>query len=222
METILFTFLPPILIVFYFVKSDKFPEPTKIIISTFLLGIVATIPAPYLNEFADTFFQTDAMRLGAAGFIEEPLKFLVLYFYILKNSAFDEPMDGIVYGVTASLGFATYENVLYVIQAEQLFETSSLSLAITRAFSAIPMHAVTGMIMGIYFGLHCFSKKNYLIHCLSIPILIHASYNFFLGTEMVFLPYLVIIIAFFFGMELFKQIKKEQQNKIHEKQNKIL
>lgn len=219
METILLTLLPPFLILIYFVKSDKFPEPTKLIITTFLLGIVATIPASFLNGFMDEISESITFKFAAAGFIEEPLKFLILYYYISKQSAFDEPMDGIVYGVTASLGFATYENIIYILNAEE-YGTSSLTLAAIRAFSAVPMHALAGMIMGIYFGLHFFKKKNYLFLCLFVPISVHASYNYFVALNSPFLPFLIIFIAFFFGMELFKTIKKEQQLKSHEKESK--
>ena len=36
--------------------------------------------------------------LPGNGLVEETLKFLVLYFYVLKEKAFNEPMDAIVYG----------------------------------------------------------------------------------------------------------------------------
>ena len=43
---------------------------------------------------------------------------------------FNEPIDGIVYGVTVSLGFATLENFYYVYLLADYFDTSSMSLAI--------------------------------------------------------------------------------------------
>ena len=117
MITLLITIVPSILILLFFVFSDKFREPKKIIIITFLFGILITIPAGYMNDFILNTFETDnevnnALLGGffAGGLVEETLKFLVLYFYILREKAFDEPMDGIVYGIVVSLGFATLEN----------------------------------------------------------------------------------------------------------------
>ena len=117
MTTLLITIVPSILILLFFVFSDKFREPKKIIIITFLFGVLITIPAGYLNDFILETFETDskvnnALLSGffAGGLVEETLKFLVLYFYILREKAFDEPMDGIVYGIVVSLGFATLEN----------------------------------------------------------------------------------------------------------------
>ena len=78
-------------------------------------------PAGIVNDFIVKNFQEDndlSRRLYSsfltAAWVEELLKFLVLYFIVLRRSEFNEPMDGIVYGVTVSLGFATYENYSYV------------------------------------------------------------------------------------------------------------
>ena len=85
--TFLITIIPSFLILFYFIKSDKFQEPNKIITMTFLFGILITIPAGYLNHYIINTFSNgelinDAMLRGyfAGGFVEESLKFLVLYF----------------------------------------------------------------------------------------------------------------------------------------------
>ena len=59
---------------------------------------------------------------------------------------FNEPIDGVVYGVTVSLGFATLENIYYVYFLNDYFDTSSQSLAILRSFSAIPAHGVFGAV----------------------------------------------------------------------------
>ena len=114
METLLITIVPSILILLFFVYFDRFKEPKKIIIITFLFGILITIPAGYLNDFIMKTFETEnevnnALLGGffAGGLVEETIIFLVLYFYILKEKAFNEPMDGIVYGTVVSLGFAT-------------------------------------------------------------------------------------------------------------------
>ena len=73
---------------------------------------------------------------------------------------FNEPMDGIVYGVVVSLGFATLENFYYVYLLADYFETTSLALAVSRAFSAVPAHAVFGVFMGYFFMRYSFIKKR--------------------------------------------------------------
>jgi len=140
---------------------------------------------------------------------------LVLYFYIMPKSAFNEPMDAIVYGVVVSLGFATFENISYVYLGG--FETDSFSLAIMRAVSAIPMHATCGIIMGYFFGLYAFTNsKNFLIKSLIFPIAIHATYNFLTLYDFFFLYFLVIVMIYarglhteFAELQLYKQKEDE-------------
>ena len=163
MLTLLITIVPSLAILSYFVISDKFREPKKIIIITFLFGVMITIPAGYLNHFILETFENqsevnNALLTGffAGGLVEETLKFLVLYFYVLKEKAFNEPMDAIVYGVVVSLGFATLENYSYVYQVSEQIGMSAREVAVLRSYSAIPLHALCGVIMGFYFGMYAF------------------------------------------------------------------
>ena len=89
---------------------------------------------------------------------------------------FNEPIDGIVYGVTVSLGFATLENIYYVYVLSDYFGTTSQGLAILRSFSAIPAHGIFGATMGYFFMKYTFIKKeNNLALCMIVPILLHGS-----------------------------------------------
>ena len=115
------TIVPSLGILSYFVYSDKFREPNKSIYKVFGLGILICLPAYFANTLLISFFYKNTLvpteLLGSflsAAIVEEGLKFLVLYYFVLKMKEFNEPMDGIVYGVTVSLGFATLENIFYV------------------------------------------------------------------------------------------------------------
>ena len=89
----------PLLIAFYFIKSDKFPEPQDLIIKTFFLGVLITIPAGFLNGIL-IWSQPNPEKFSfIAGITEESLKFLALYWYLKPKVEFNEPMDAIVYGV---------------------------------------------------------------------------------------------------------------------------
>jgi len=219
MGLLLITILPSILIVLYFIRSDKFKEPKKITILTFIFGILITISAGFLNQTFE--FQQEMTRyaMASAGFIEEPLKYLVLYFFILKRKEFNEPMDGLVYGTCVSLGFATYENMLYVYNFEY---DNPFYIAFIRSFTAIPMHAICGIIMGFYFGMYVFRKKqNYLFYSLLIPICIHSSYNFFV-LDPPLMSFVILIIGFFFAKSLFNKLKKMQKFKNTEAEKKLI
>ena len=226
--TLLITIIPSIAILLYFVFSDKFKEPKKIIIITFLFGILITIPAGYLNEYILKVFsnknEVNNALLGgffAGGLVEETLKFLVLYLYVLKEKAFNEPMDAIVYGVVVSLGFATLENYTYVFQLAEQYKMQSMDLAIARAFTAVPLHALCGVIMGYYFGMYAFvSAGKNLSLALIVPYIFHGTYNFLCY----FPPYyiFVIFILLIFSYLLHKNVKETQKMKSREHEEKII
>lgn len=155
----------------------------------------------------------------AAGLIEEPLKFSILYFLIRKRKMFNEPMDAIVYGTLISLGFATLENIEYVFFNNE--EISSLSIAILRAFTAIPLHACCGIIMGYYFGLYFFRHGSFtLIKSLLVPTFIHCTYNYLTGVNtLYFLLFLILVILYSF--KLHNEVKREQKGKLFEAENKL-
>ena len=164
MSTLLITILPSILIVSYFVKSDRFPEPSREIIKVFLFSIFICFPAYYLNTALGDIYSGRGISEGlissflTAAPVEEILKFSVLYSLVYKMKDFNEPVDG-VYGVTVSLGFATLENIYYVYLLSDYFNSTEASLAILRAFTAIPAHGVFGATMG-YFFMIFFCKKT--------------------------------------------------------------
>ena len=202
-ELLLITILPSLFLLIYFIKLDKYPEPTPIIIMTVLLGIMICIPAGILN---DLLIPNDNFNFLAA-ITEEPLKFLILYFFIKGRNFFDEPMDGIVYGVCVSLGFATHENFDYVFRLSESVQ-EAFWIAGVRSFSAVPLHALCGAIMGYHFGQYVFEKqKHHLFLSLLIPIAFHAIYNFSLGfNNLYYLIVILIMLIYFF--QIIKKVKQ--------------
>ena len=229
MLTLLITIVPSLAILFYFVKSDKFREPNKIIIITFLFGVMITIPAGYLNNFILENFENqnevnNALLGGffAGGLVEETLKFLVLYFYVLREKAFNEPMDAIVYGVVVSLGFATLENYSYVYEVSEQLGYSAREVAILRSFTAVPLHALCGVIMGFYFGMYAFvSGGKNLSLALIVPYILHGTYNFLASFPNYYFLF-VVIIALVFSFFLHKTVKETQKGKKFEHEDKVI
>lgn len=213
--TLLVTIGAPLVIIALIVYSDKFKEPLDLILKTFFLGIFLCIPAGELNSWL---IQSPDQSYFA-GLTEESLKFIVLYFYIRPKAAFNEPMDAIVYGTIASLGFATLENLTYVYSGSP--ESDSFTIAIIRAISAIPLHACCGIIMGYFFGLHAFlGSKSALIKSLIIPISIHATYNYLTGFG--FLWFYFLFAVMFYAQSLHKRVADLQQTKSMERENQSI
>ena len=232
MPTLLFTVVPPLLILLFFTSTDKFKEPKTTILTVFFLGFLICLPAGILNELSHNFFfdGTDYSKSLTGSFLgpawaEELLKFSILYLIILKRDEFNEPMDGLVYGVVVSLGFATYENYTYVyewastIAKEENFDFIEFSyiVAKARSYSAIPMHGLNGAVMGYYFGCYAFSgNKRYLALSLILPYLFHGFYNFLGWPNMM----IVIVILVIFSLVLHNKLIRLQLLKKNEKEIK--
>ena len=223
MTTFLLTIVPSIILLLYFTLSDKFKEPTSAVLLVFFLGFLICLPAGILNGLSHDFFYDGSKYsenltssfLGPA-WAEELLKFSILYLIVLKRNEFNEPMDGLVYGVVVSLGFATYENYTYVYEwAEQIakdegydFGELSYLVALGRSYSAIPLHGLNGAVMGYYFGMYVFSgNKNYLILSLILPYLIHGFYNYLVWPN----PMYIIVFLLFFSLYLHNELKKKEK-----------
>ena len=227
MPLLLITILPSILIIIFFVNSDRFREPTSEILKVFFYGILITIPAYFLNSFfASILYQTKLHHSLIGSFftaapIEEGLKLAVMYYLVFKMKDFNEPLDGIVYGVSASLGFATLENFYYVYVLSDTFNTSAMSLAALRAFSAIPAHAVFGIFMGYFFMKYAFIKKgDNLIFAFVVPFALHGCYNLFVYSNFL-VSIILIVISWIIGLRLFSKLKKGQGKKRKENEKKI-
>jgi len=227
MGLLLLTALPSILIIIFFVKSDKFKEPPGEIIKVFFYGILITIPAYILNTFlSGVWYETKLSEDLISSFftaapVEEGLKLSVLYFFVYKMKDFNEPIDGIVYGVTVSLGFATLENFYYVYLLADHFNTSSMSLAILRSFSAVPAHAVFGIFMGYFFMKYAFIKKgDNLFFAFIVPFVLHGCYNLFTASNF-FVSLTLILISWIVALRLFSRLKKTQKRKRREYEKKI-
>ena len=173
--------MPSLLLLWYFHSRDAYPEPASVVWKTFGLGVFSAIPVlmfalpmgVFLEGISDPFLGGTYEAFVLASIPEEVCKFAVILWYARRNSAFDEPMDGLVYGVAASLGFATLENILYVSQG-------GLGVAMLRAVTSIPAHATFGAIMGYYVGQAHFSHgrgRGLLLKALLIPILLHGVYD---------------------------------------------
>jgi len=180
--------LPIALILYYIYRYDKYEkEPLRLLLLSFLLGLLAYIPIVitellltygyrYIFDSENTIFGAFYKAFIVAGSTEEAFKWVVFIWIIWRNKNFNEPFDGIVYAVFISLGFAFIENIFYVFQG-------GWAVGIGRALTAVPSHAVDGIIMGYFLGLAKFlhnSSIKYLLLSFLIPLFTHGLYDFIL------------------------------------------
>lgn len=103
--------------------------------------------------------------------------FKLLSFKIVSHQVTDV-YSAIIYGATAALGFAAIENILYVVSAAQF----SIIVAVFRAVLSIPVHTVTGIIIGLAFVNNGKRKRSDRIILFTLCILLHGTYDFLLET----------------------------------------
>jgi RsiW-degrading membrane proteinase PrsW (M82 family) len=213
MQILMLSLAPVFIILFYIYFRDKYEkEPFILLIKAILVGAFIVIPVLFVEQFfvmlkpqlgpaGDAFYTSFIV----AGFTEELFKFTGLYFLIWRNPNFNEKFDGIVYAVFVSLGFAAVENIIYVAEG-------GFKIAMVRALTAIPAHALFGIRMGYYFGIaHMYKeiRRSFLLKALLIPVLLHGIYDFMLLSQvyillLAFIPYLVWM--FFTGFREMKVI----------------
>jgi protease PrsW len=217
--------VPSALLVWYFHARDLYPEPPRVLWTTFAFGVLSVVPVlmvgvpihqliagievPLIRGFLEAFL--------VAAVPEEFFKLAVLLLYSMRRVEFDEPMDGIVYGVVASLGFATFENILYVFDG-------GLSVAVSRAFSAVPFHAFAGAILGYYVGqakFHPELKWLLIVKGYGAVMLLHGLYDFPLLTLMAvekassggllaLVTVVVLAVGWRWTLRLVRRLRKEQ------------
>jgi len=227
--TILSAIIPSLLLLWYFYKRDLNPEPQGVLLKTFLYGILIVVPVTIIAlplcvlnaQLNHPLLAGLFSALLCAAVPEEFFKFLVITRYSARHPAFDEPMDGVVYGATASLGFATLENILYVAQGGWF-------VAAARALTAVPCHACLGAILGYYVGQARFNieRKVSVWMGLFVAIIIHGLYDFplfvmrglgdyspenlvlFLGLNVFFLA--ILTFAIVWTLKIVRRLRREQ------------
>ena len=202
--------LPPLYIIYFIYKNDLYEkEPHKLLVKTFFIGCMVVIPALTIELIFDESFFDNIFLYAMIGvaLAEEGSKFIFLRFFNYKKNDFNEPYDGIMYAVVISMGFALVENIFYVFGNSG----QEISIGFLRMFTAIPMHATCGVIMGYYMGIAKLkSSKNSILFAILFPVIIHGLYDYFLfaGFGIIF-SLLILVIAFYFSN---KAIKIHQAN----------
>ena len=183
----LVTILPPMILGIIIWKSDKFPEPGKFLVASFLLGVSISFPlylfvmiaedhiAPLLGLDLDAITRWNEgawkednaiypaaertfMSFFRAAFLEEGIKFALLIFFCVRLSELNEPMDAIVYGAAIGLGYAAMENLGYLNSGD--LETAWTFAIVKVRYIPLIMHLGFGVLMGWLLSQNLFEESN--------------------------------------------------------------
>ncbi|MEI8349644.1 MAG: PrsW family glutamic-type intramembrane protease [Candidatus Omnitrophota bacterium] len=213
---------PVIALLLYFYHKDKYErEPLRFLALSFFYGFMITFVAMVvevallsfvaaINEFVVRIF---LQAFVVAALVEEGLKFMVFRALVYRSNEFNEPYDGIVYAVMISLGFATLENILYLLSSYGRFGLFGvLNVGVFRALISVPLHAFCGVIMGYYLGLAKFTdskehERRYIYAGLGLAIFAHGFFNFFAFSGLIFgvcAMLLVFVLCWIFSVKAIK------------------
>ncbi|MEK4494334.1 glutamic-type intramembrane protease PrsW [Ureibacillus sp. FSL W8-0352] len=176
---------------YFYLRNQMATEPRKTLFRTFIFGLLITFPImfiQYVLQEEELITNPFLLNVVFSSTMEEFFKWFIIFAFIYRHVEFDDPYDGILYGAAASLGFATMENLLYLL-------TFGIDTAFMRALLPVSSHALFGVVMGYYFGKSKFTKNNrsmeYLVLSIGAPLLLHFAYNSILMFE----DYWVYLIA---------------------------
>jgi protease PrsW len=170
---------------YIFFKDQYNREPRRHLVICFFLGFLSAGIALLLETFFIRLFKSTAresivntaiLAFLIVAFVEEWSKYIMVRTYAFPKPEFDEPFDGIVYAVMVSMGFATIENIGYVME-------HGYATAILRMFLSVPAHATFAIIMGYQMGKAKFAGRKrtiYLLTGLFYAVFWHGSFDFFL------------------------------------------
>ncbi|MBU9714261.1 glutamic-type intramembrane protease PrsW [Evansella tamaricis] len=202
---------PAIALLFFFYFKDEYEqEPLSSVIRCFLFGALLVFPIMFIqyalmeegiikSTFMEAFIQT--------ALIEEFLKWFIVMIAVFHHVHFNQRYDGIVYATAVALGFASAENMLYLI-------SNGLETAFLRALFPVSSHALFGVVMGYYLGCAKFNKKKkvrFLFYSFFFPYLLHSSYNLIFLTQNRWMYFSIPFMIFLWILGI-RKVKKANQS----------
>src|SRR6202030_974588 len=148
---------PALLVLWLVVAADERPGPPVQVWTAFFLGapsisLLGLARAPFLPILAAPENPWVAQALHSVFGValpEEFVKILVIFAISARRRQFSDPMDTVVYGAAAGLGFAAYENLAYLVQHAEMWR----ALAALRSVLTVPFHGALGIIAGAYLAI---------------------------------------------------------------------
>ncbi len=210
--------LPALFWLWFWLRQDsKRPEPTRLILRTFIAGMVVVPLALPLQKLALGLFG-GASLMVAWVVIEETLKYALALGVILWHKAVDEPIDYVIYMITIALGFAALENALFIWNPLVSGDLSgSIITGNFRFLGATLLHVLASGTIGIFLAFAFYRSDTMKLLAgtfgLCIAIVLHTLFNLFImdanGETIlsIFFTVWLFVIALFLVFEKIKRIR---------------
>jgi RsiW-degrading membrane proteinase PrsW (M82 family) len=178
--------LPAILWLWFWLYQEdrEEPEPVGLVILSFILGAIMVIVAMWMEKASINLLSNKTIQIIVWASIEELLKLIGISFIIFGNNIIRKPIDYPIYFIATALGFAAFENVLYLIKPLSINENiTGMLTGNLRFLGSTLLHAISSAMIGSALGLSFYLKNNkfiYLIMGITCAIILHSVFNFFI------------------------------------------
>lgn len=232
-QTIFFSFflgiIPAFIWLWFWLKEDsEHPEPRKLILLTFFYGALSVPFALIFQIIFNKIFGVQGMVFVSqqpfwyafiivcawAG-IEEFVKYIAAWHGGLKKSITDEAVDVPIYMISAALGFAAFENMLFLVSPFLSGDLQAIILTTKLRFlGATLVHVASSALIGIFAGYSLFFmkevRKRYILTGFMLAVVLHALFNLFIikSSQNSFVGFLLIWLFVVLIIVLFERIKK--------------
>jgi RsiW-degrading membrane proteinase PrsW (M82 family) len=181
--------LPACLWLYFLLKEDsRCPEPRSLIIIAFIGGMVSVFPAIGLEMIAANHLSSGLPVVLAWAAIEEICKYGLAAILVLWRRAVNEPIDLVMYMLTVALGFAAFENTLFLFSpiAQGLIfgPNGVIVLGNLRFVGSTLLHVIASSTVGFFLALAYFRRRVvrslFAMVGLILAIALHTTFNFFI------------------------------------------
>lgn len=178
--------IPSLIWLWFWLKEDREkPEPRVLLTICFLIGMISVIFVLPIEKFIQSKVISSEWQIIGWATVEEMLKFFAVLIILFRTVYIRKPIDWPIFLITAALGFAALENMLFLIKPLSLGQsTVELLTGQLRFLGSTLLHSVTsgivGITMGLSFYMNRFSKIIYLFIGIILAISLHSAFNFFI------------------------------------------
>lgn len=230
---VIISFFVPMVFLYYVYSKDSIKENFMSLVKAFFAGVFSVIIVSLLYSLIRN-LPLENIKLPVTllnvvkaflrdGVIEEAVKLLMFISLFRYSKDYDDAYDGIVFFAFLGIGFAVFENVLYLIS-----NNLDTEVLLFRTFTALPLHFYMGVFMGYYYSRYLVNKArgknytNFLIYAYLMPVLLHGIHNFvnlsFIGINYEYKSIIhILILGVFFATITyiaFMNIEKSSLNDI--------
>lgn len=209
--------LPALLWLAFWLLEDRCqPEPKRYIFLSFVLGALSIVPVLFIERAAIGYLAMGSVALLAVwAATEELFKFAAAYLGGMRTAAFDEPLDAVIYMVTAALGFSAAENALFIFTPVMSGDiVRSVVTGDLRFIGASLLHTLASGTIGLAiawsFSKPAAARRLYALCGVILAIALHTTFNFFIlgqGGDATFGVFLVIWIGIIAALLMIERIK---------------